>query len=62
MEQVDALKTEITAWIARTREVANLVGRGTGGREMSLALTKLQEAGHWIRDASDLLQTEAEND
>lgn len=56
MEQVDTLKTEITTWLARTKEVANLVGRGTGGREFSLAITKLQEADHWIREAAELLQ------
>lgn len=30
---------------------AVLINRGPGGREVALAITKIQEAEHWLRDA-----------
>lgn len=35
------------------KEVADEVGRGPGGRELSLAITKLEEAGFWLHKARD---------
>jgi hypothetical protein len=35
------------------------IARGVGGRETSLAITKLQEAQHWLAECLSELDTEA---
>jgi len=34
-----------------TRNIAAAIARGNGGREVALAITKLQEAQMWLRQA-----------
>ncbi len=43
---------ELTSETLRyARRVAEIINRGPGGREVALAITKLQEAEHWLNDA-----------
>lgn len=56
--EIDELRAEISGRISQAYVLSSHVGRGIGGREVSLTITKLQEANMWLRQASDLLQDE----
>jgi hypothetical protein len=47
-EDVKALRVEVDAAIKHTQELSKKINRGTGGREVSLCITKLQEAKMWL--------------
>lgn len=49
------LMGEITGRIAEARTLSDHVGRGTGGREVSLCITNLQQANMWLKEAAALL-------
>ena len=51
---VDALM-QLRRALSRVEEASATVNRGPGGREISLARTALQEAGHWLKDAKEIL-------
>jgi hypothetical protein len=54
--EIEALRADIGGCISTSHVLASHVGRGIGGREVSLAITKLQEAAMWLRQASELWQ------
>ena len=56
LQEISELKAQMGMCLGMARSLAEHVGRGTGGREISLTITQLQEAGHWLHDASELLQ------
>lgn len=37
---------------------AELINRGLGGREVSLAITHLQQARYWVDEATTVMQAE----
>lgn len=37
--------------LEKARALADEINRGKGGREVALAITKLQEALHWLAEA-----------
>jgi hypothetical protein len=45
---VHALRLQIAEATAKARELSLVIGRGDGGREVSLTITKLQEAKMWL--------------
>ena len=45
------LLLSIDACLRQAKALADSVNRGTGGREIALAITKLQEAKHWAGEA-----------
>lgn len=40
------------------RALAERINRGAGGREVALARTKLEECGHWLDAAGNLMAKE----
>lgn len=44
---IHAFRKEIDAVIVKSQSLQNAIGRGNGGREISLVVTKLQEAKMW---------------
>lgn len=52
----DRLIALINAAHAMGKKLADQIARGTGGREVALALTNLEQAGHWAVDAKALLE------
>lgn len=47
MEQNEQLIQNIEKLLEEARKLADTLGRGKGGRETALVITKLQEAQHW---------------
>lgn len=47
MEQNEQLIQDIEKLLEEARKLADYLGRGKGGRENALVITKLQEAQHW---------------
>lgn len=47
----------ITAALGEAKRTSDKIARGTGGREISLCITKLEEARHRAVDAMMLLQS-----
>lgn len=39
------------SYLADLRKLSARIARGTGGREVSLAITNLQQVGHWLMEA-----------
>jgi hypothetical protein len=60
MQEIDELKAEISMCLGMADTLSQHVGRGKGGREISLTITQLQQASHWLRDVSELLQGPAQ--
>jgi hypothetical protein len=54
--EMNELMKEINGCMSHAHVLASHVGRGIAGREVSLAITKLQEANMWLRQASELWQ------
>jgi len=52
MPMIDALMAVDEA-LKATRKVAEVINRGPGGREVALAITKLEEAEMWLRKAAE---------
>ena len=50
-DSTKALRVSIDACIKEARALAESVNRGPAGREVALAITKLQEAKHWAGEA-----------
>jgi hypothetical protein len=56
------LHITINLAISAARDIADvLIKRGIGGRELSLAITSLQQAGHWTDDAANELGQKESN-
>ena len=51
---LDAEQT-LAAALDELRRAADAIARGPGGREVALAITKAQEAQHWLRAARELI-------
>ena len=47
-EDIAELAEALLEALVEARAVAEKIGRGAGGREMSLTITKIQEAQHWL--------------
>lgn len=45
---IATVRESIERALEQTRELAKAVGRGEGGREVSLTITKLEEAQLWL--------------
>jgi hypothetical protein len=58
LQEILELRAEISGRIGQAQALAKNVGRGTGGREVALTITNLQQANMWLREASELLQVE----
>lgn len=54
--EMNELMKEIDDCMGHAHVLASHVGRGIAGREVSLAITNLQQVKHWLRDASELWQ------
>ena len=48
---VSLLGNSIESVIDHAQIMAKEIARGPGGREVALAITNLQQAGHWVADA-----------
>lgn len=60
LAKLRGLKADINASVGHAREVAEThIQRGVGGRELSLAITNLQQAQMWTEEASRLLEGQA---
>jgi hypothetical protein len=53
--QVDQTLDQLKRTLECLEQAATTVNRGPGGREIALAKTALQEAGHWLKDAKEIL-------
>lgn len=53
--QIDQTLDQLKQTLACLEQAATTVNRGPGGREIALAKTALQEAGHWLKDAKEIL-------
>ena len=49
------LDNQIDNLLSELRRFAKAIDRGPGGRETALAITKVQEAEYWFRDACRLI-------
>jgi hypothetical protein len=49
--QIEAMQIRVQVAYREGRELAELINRGAGGREVALAITKLQEAKAWLHEA-----------
>lgn len=54
--EIDELLGMITGCLASASVISANINRGVGGREVSLAITKLQEAQSWLKYAQDELK------
>ena len=57
-QKLAALQKEAMALYTSTQELANMINRGIGGREVALAITKIQEAQSWLLIADRLLEND----
>lgn len=57
-EAIAALMQAIRESERCAKVAAELINRGTGGREVSLATTNLQQARHWVDEATTVMQAE----
>ena len=59
LAKLRGLKEDINASVDHARAIADThIQRGTGGRELSLAITNLQQARQWVDEALSELQRE----
>ena len=58
LQKLAALQKEAAALYTSAQKLADLIKRGKGGREVSLAITKIQEAQSWLLIADRLLENE----
>jgi hypothetical protein len=56
---LDRLLAALMEFQDDTRHVQGLINRGTGGRELALAQTKLDEARLWLAEAHRVLMAGA---
>lgn len=52
-DNVSDLALSIDKVLSEARDVAESIARGPGGREIALAITRLQEARHWVSEAHE---------
>lgn len=52
-EEALKLQSEVASALWSARALADHIARGTGGREVALVITKLQEAQSWLKLALD---------
>lgn len=57
-EEIHTFRKEIDANIKKAQELQNKLGRSSGGREISLVVTKLQEAKMWAGKILEALGSE----
>jgi hypothetical protein len=50
--QIDEASSYLNGALVDARKLADRIARGTGGREVSLAITNLQQAGMWLKQAA----------
>lgn len=55
--EIDELRGMVTGCQSAAKTISEHIARGKGGREMSLAITKLQETQSWLRYAQDELSS-----
>lgn len=55
IQEIDELRTMVTECQRGAKILANDINRGTGGREVALAITALQEVQSWLRYAQEEL-------
>lgn len=55
LHALDEMRAEVGTCLIMARAIAEKIARGDGGREVSLGITHLQDAGHWFREAAELL-------
>lgn len=56
LAKLRGLREDIDASVDHARAIADThIQRGTGGRELSLAITNLQQARMWVEEASRVL-------
>lgn len=53
--RIKKLRESLLASKNEALEIADLLGRGDGGRELSLLITKIQEARSWGREALTII-------
>lgn len=58
LNDLDELRGSLDQCLNRAQAIADKIARGTGGREVALGITWLQQAGHWFRGASEILNVE----
>lgn len=56
--QIDQTLAQLKQTLTYLEQAATTVNRGPGGREIALAKTALQEAGHWLKDAKEIVDTQ----
>ena len=49
--QIEEAQAQVHAAFRYVTHTAELINRGKGGREVALAITKLQEAKAWLHEA-----------
>ncbi len=54
-QETEALRIQIRVCMRQAQTVGTHIARGAGGREVALAITKLQEAESWAKLAMDEL-------
>lgn len=57
-ELLNALQADIQLAIEKGRFLNTIIARGTGGREVALCITQLQQAGHWLTEGQELITEE----
>lgn len=58
IKEIHERRVDVDRAILAVAKTADKVGRGPGGREMSLSHTKLQEAKMWLGKALEMLGSE----
>jgi hypothetical protein len=57
-EAIAALMQAIRESERCAKVAAELINRGPGGREVALAITNMQQARHWVDEATTVMQAE----
>ena len=53
-EVKESAELSLRLTLGSLRQLGELIARGPGGREVALAITKVQEAQHWLNEVTEV--------
>jgi len=59
IQEIYETQAHLNHSLVDARKIAEQINRGTGGREVALAITKLQEAKMWLKQAVEEIDAAA---
>jgi len=58
IQRLKALCVRIQREMEEARSINEVIARGTGGREVSLGITQLEQGDHWFQAAIQKIESE----